>query len=58
MTLILALACILAQQETQYLLWTGGITGVTTLRWTLYLRPPQDFRWLVIVAEAEDVPTP
>ncbi|MFD7027505.1 APC family permease [Streptomyces sp. NPDC059917] len=54
--LILVLAYILTQQETQYLLWTGGITGVATLYWALYLRPRQDSRWLVTVPETEDAP--
>ncbi|GHD77550.1 amino acid transporter [Streptomyces goshikiensis] len=45
------LAYILTQQETQYLLWTGGITAVATLYWALYLRPRQDSRWLVSIPE-------
>ncbi|MDJ0385083.1 APC family permease [Streptomyces sp. G-G2] len=53
--LILVLAYILTQQETEYLLWTGGITGVATLYWALYLRPRRDSRWLVTIPETEDV---
>ncbi|MET9881855.1 APC family permease [Streptomyces sp. NPDC006430] len=49
--LIAVLAYILTQQETQYLLWTGGITAVATLYWALYLRPRQDTRWLVSIPE-------
>jgi amino acid transporter len=49
--LIVVLAYILTQQETRYLLWTGGITGAATLYWALYLRPRQDSRWLVSVPE-------
>ncbi|MFI5641541.1 APC family permease [Streptomyces goshikiensis] len=49
--LIAVLAYILTQQETQYLLWTGGITAVATLYWALYLRPRQDSRWLVSIPE-------
>ncbi|WP_328871508.1 APC family permease [Streptomyces sp. NBC_00287] len=45
--LIVVLTYILTQQETQYLLWTGGITAVATLYWALYLRPRRDTRWLV-----------
>ncbi|MGW0916331.1 APC family permease [Streptomyces sp. NPDC002784] len=45
--LIVVLAYILAQQETEYLLWTGGITAVATLYWALYLRPRRATRWLV-----------
>ncbi|MBD0844066.1 MULTISPECIES: APC family permease [unclassified Streptomyces] len=51
--LILVLAYILTQQETRYLLWTGGITLVATLYWALYLRPRRDTRWLVSVPEGE-----
>lgn len=49
--LIAVLGYILTQQETQYLLWTGGITAVATLYWALYLRPRQDTRWLVSIPE-------
>ncbi|MGE7384021.1 APC family permease [Streptomyces sp. NPDC004126] len=54
--LILVFAYILTQQETQYLLWTGGITAVATLYWALYLRPRTDSRWLVSIPEEEDEP--
>ncbi|MGW7263026.1 APC family permease [Streptomyces sp. NPDC054842] len=49
--LIGVLAYILSQQETGYLLWTGGITAVATLYWAFYLRPRRDTRWLVSVPE-------
>ncbi|MER6127649.1 APC family permease [Streptomyces sp. NPDC001795] len=49
--LIAVLAYILSQQETSYLLWTGGITAVATLYWVLYLRPRRDTRWLVSIPE-------
>lgn len=52
--LILVFAYILTQQETQYLLWTGGITAVATLYWALYLRPRKDTRWLVTIPVDED----
>lgn len=52
--LILVFAYILTQQETQYLLWTGGITAVATLYWALYLRPRKDTRWLVTIPVNED----
>lgn len=52
--LILVLAYILTQQETRYLLWTGGITAVATLYWALYLRPRKDTRWLVSIPETEE----
>ncbi|WP_406180670.1 APC family permease [Streptomyces sp. NBC_01006] len=52
--LIAVLAYILTQQETQYLLWTGGIVAVATLYWALYLRPRQDTRWLVSVPEDDE----
>ena len=42
---------ILSRQETDYLLWTGGITAVATLYWALYLRPRRVTRWLVTVSE-------
>ncbi|MFE1554010.1 APC family permease [Streptomyces sp. NPDC058734] len=54
--LVLVFAYILTQQETQYLLWTGGITAVATLYWALYLRPRTDSRWLVSIPDAEDEP--
>ena len=49
--LIAVLAYILSQQETSYLLWTGGITAVATLYWAFYLRPRKDTRWLVSIPE-------
>ncbi|MEU9392510.1 APC family permease [Streptomyces sp. NPDC048324] len=49
--LIVVLAYILTQQETGYLLWTGGITAAATLYWALYLRPRKDTRWLVSIPE-------
>ncbi|MGW3666254.1 APC family permease [Streptomyces sp. NPDC005141] len=49
--LIAVLAYILTQQETVYLLWTGGITAVATLYWAFYLRPRRDTRWLVSIPE-------
>ncbi|MFK0049281.1 APC family permease [Streptomyces sp. NPDC090741] len=52
--LIAVLAYILTQQETQYLLWTGGIVAVATLYWALYLRPRQDTRWLVSIPEDDE----
>ncbi|MFD5512369.1 APC family permease [Streptomyces sp. NPDC059761] len=52
--LIAVLAYILTQQETQYLLWTGGIVAVATLYWALYLRPRQATRWLVSVPEDDE----
>ena len=56
LTGIAGIACavavyILSQQETSYLLWTGGITAVATLYWVLYLRPRRDTRWLVSIPE-------
>ncbi|MEV6548145.1 APC family permease [Streptomyces sp. NPDC051597] len=51
--LIAVLAYILTQQETRYLLWTGGITAVATLYWALYLRPRRETRWLVSIPEDE-----
>lgn len=56
--LILVFAYILTQQETQYLLWTGGITAVATLYWALYLRPHKDTRWLVSIPVDEENPAP
>ncbi|MFJ8195518.1 APC family permease [Streptomyces sp. NPDC096152] len=49
--LIAVLTYVLSQQETGYLLWTGGITAVATLYWAFYLRPRRDTRWLVSVPE-------
>ncbi|MFJ2378056.1 APC family permease [Streptomyces sp. NPDC087769] len=49
--LIAVLAYILTQQETEYLLWTGGITAVATLYWAFYLRPRKETRWLVSIPE-------
>ncbi|MGI5454949.1 APC family permease [Streptomyces sp. CA-249302] len=49
--LIAVLAYILSQQETSYLLWTGGITAAATLYWALYLRPRRETRWLVSIPE-------
>ncbi|MCH5671536.1 APC family permease [Streptomyces gilvus] len=49
--LIAVLAYILTQQETTYLLWTGGITAAATLYWALYLRPRKATRWLVSLPE-------
>ncbi|MEU3655487.1 APC family permease [Streptomyces sp. NPDC032161] len=49
--LIVVLAYILTQQETEYLLWTGGIIAVATLYWALYLRPRAQTRWLVSIPE-------
>jgi len=51
--LIAVLAYILTQQETSYLLWTGGITAAATLYWAFYLRPRKDTRWLVSLPEDE-----
>ncbi|MFI6011248.1 APC family permease [Streptomyces sp. NPDC051243] len=51
--LIVVLVYILSQQETEYLLWTGGITAVATLYWALYLRPRRETRWLVSIPEDE-----
>lgn len=51
--LIAVLTYILSQQETAYLLWTGGITAAATLYWALYLRPRRDTRWLVSIPTDE-----
>lgn len=51
--LIVVLLYVLSMQDTEYLLWTGGITAVATLYWALYLRPRQETRWLVSVPEDE-----
>ncbi|MGY5047280.1 APC family permease [Streptomyces sp. 900105755] len=45
--LIAVLGYILTQQETTYLLWTGGITAAATLYWAFYLRPRKQSHWLV-----------
>ena len=49
--LIAVLAYILTQQETSYLLWTGGIVAVATFYWAFYLRPRRETRWLVSIPE-------
>ncbi|MER7394733.1 APC family permease [Streptomyces sp. NPDC000151] len=49
--LIVVLVYILSQQETQYLLWTGGIMAVATVYWAGYLRPRQETHWLVTLPE-------
>ncbi|WP_329547509.1 APC family permease [Streptomyces sp. NBC_01356] len=49
--LIAVLAYILSRQETEYLLWTGGIVAVATLYWVFYLRPRRETRWLVSIPE-------
>ncbi|WP_405908490.1 MULTISPECIES: APC family permease [unclassified Streptomyces] len=49
--LIAVLAYILSRQETEYLLWTGGIVAVATLYWAFYLRPRRETRWLVSIPE-------
>ncbi|UXX93467.1 APC family permease [Streptomyces sp. AD2-2] len=49
--LIAVLAYILTQQETTYLLWTGGIVAAATLYWALYLRPRKETRWLISLPE-------
>ncbi|MFJ1974836.1 APC family permease [Streptomyces sp. NPDC087903] len=49
--LIAVLAYILSQQETDHLLWTGGITAVASLYWVLYLRPRRATRWLVSIPQ-------
>ncbi|MEU9306019.1 APC family permease [Streptomyces sp. NPDC048256] len=55
--LIVVLGYILTQQETAYLVWTGGITAAATLYWAFYLRPHRDTRWLVSIPEdAQDTP--
>ncbi|WP_406277447.1 APC family permease [Streptomyces sp. NBC_00191] len=51
LVLIAVLVYILSQQETQYLLWTGGIMATATVYWALYLRPRQDTRWLVTLPQ-------
>ncbi|MEU3727396.1 APC family permease [Streptomyces sp. NPDC031705] len=56
--LLLVFAYILTQQETEYLLWTGGITAVATLYWALYLRPHKDSRWLVSIPDTEEAQEP
>ena len=54
--LIAVLAYILTQQETTYLLWTGGIVAVATLYWALYLRPRRETRWLISLPEEAEAP--
>ncbi|MEW2299052.1 APC family permease [Streptomyces sp. NPDC006655] len=49
--LIVVLAYILTQQETAYLLWTGGITAAATLYWAFYLRPRKNTHWVVSIPE-------
>ncbi|MGW1624533.1 APC family permease [Streptomyces sp. NPDC002172] len=49
--LIAVLGYILTQQETTYLLWTGGITAAATLYWALYLRPRKETHWVVSIPE-------
>ncbi|MFD4598124.1 APC family permease [Streptomyces sp. NPDC058464] len=49
--LIAVLAYILTQQETTYLLWTGGITAVATLYWAFYLRPRKNTHWVVSIPD-------
>ncbi|MER6082574.1 APC family permease [Streptomyces sp. NPDC001833] len=49
--LIAVLGYILTQQETTYLLWTGGITAAATLYWALYLRPRKETHWVVSLPE-------
>ncbi|MGW7549611.1 APC family permease [Streptomyces sp. NPDC054770] len=49
--LIVVLAYILTQQETTYLLWTGGITAAATLYWAFYLRPRKETHWVVSIPE-------
>ncbi|MGQ4431461.1 MULTISPECIES: APC family permease [unclassified Streptomyces] len=51
--LIAVLAYILTQQETTYLLWTGGIVTAATLYWALYLRPRKETRWLISLPEED-----
>ncbi|MFD4877587.1 APC family permease [Streptomyces sp. NPDC058420] len=51
--LIAVLAYILTQQETTYLLWTGGIVAAATLYWALYLRPRRETRWLISLPEED-----
>ncbi|MEV5525846.1 APC family permease [Streptomyces prunicolor] len=54
--LIAVLAYILTQQETTYLLWTGGIVTLATLYWALYLRPRRETRWLISLPEEDEAP--
>ncbi|MFD4507935.1 APC family permease [Streptomyces sp. NPDC058457] len=49
--LIAVLAYILTQQETTYLLWTGGITAAATLYWAFYLRPRKETHWVVSIPD-------
>ncbi|MEV6764215.1 APC family permease [Streptomyces sp. NPDC051105] len=53
--LIAVLAYILTQQETTYLLWTGGITAAATLYWAFYLRPRKETHWVVSIPEDAQV---
>ncbi|MFJ6723454.1 APC family permease [Streptomyces sp. NPDC091281] len=52
--LIAVLAYVLSEQETSYLLWTGGITAAATLYWALYLRPRPATRWLVTLPDDQN----
>ncbi|MFJ3493296.1 APC family permease [Streptomyces sp. NPDC086091] len=52
--LIAVLAYVLSEQETAYLLWTGGITAAATLYWALYLRPRPATRWLVTLPDDQN----
>ncbi|MFJ5303842.1 APC family permease [Streptomyces sp. NPDC088350] len=52
--LIAVLAYILTQQETTYLLWTGGTVAVATLYWALYLRPRRETRWLISLPDDQE----
>ncbi|MER7926848.1 MULTISPECIES: APC family permease [unclassified Streptomyces] len=54
--LIAVLAYILTQQETTYLLWTGGIVAAATLYWALYLRPRRETRWLISLPDEDEAP--
>ncbi|MFG2953277.1 APC family permease [Streptomyces sp. NPDC048291] len=49
--LIAVLGYILTQQETTYLLWTGGITAAATLYWAFYLRPRKETHWVVSIPD-------
>ncbi|AZQ34880.1 APC family permease [Streptomyces cyaneochromogenes] len=50
------LVYVLSQQETTYLLWTGGIVAAATLYWAMYLRPRRDTRWLISIPTDEQAP--
>ncbi|MEW1832288.1 APC family permease [Streptomyces sp. NPDC088196] len=54
--LIAVLAYILTQQETTYLLWTGGIVTAATLYWAFYLRSRRETRWLISLPEEDEAP--